>query len=265
MSNIINIQQQFKGFVSSLPLWAVDLSSDLIQLNIPSDIEYVDIESPENRLGKRVEQFYSAILSSNSDVELLQQNIQLKEGLRTVGELDFILRYKSQPIHLELVYKFYLFDPKEGETEIDHWIGPNRKDCFKYKLDKLKDKQLPMVFHKSNAELLLKFNIVAEELKQRVDFRGQLFVPFNDSVEFECVNQDCVKGVYYRLGELPKNAEYYLPEKNDWLIEPIINADWKDYDQIQIELKELLQNERSPLCWIKTSTDSLEKCFVVWW
>lgn len=261
----INIQQQLRGFVNSPPLWKVEALSGLSQLSIPMQIDAIEIGKPEIRLGKRVEQFYSEILTNNSDVELLARNIQLKEGLRTIGELDFILRYKLMPVHLELVYKFYLFDSSEGETEIDHWIGPNRKDCLKYKLDKLIDKQLPMVFHESNAELLSRLNIVPEELLQRVDFRGQLFVPANESVDFKLINEECVKGFYYRLAELPIDAEYYLPEKNDWLIEPILSVDWKNYDQIQLELIDLLQNERSPLCWIKTNSGLMEKSFIVWW
>lgn len=265
MNQIKNIQQQYQGFVNSSPIWKDRALLGLLQLIVPSRVDVAEIDSPENRLGKRVEQFYSEILKSNSEVELLEQNIQLKEELRTIGELDFIIRYKMKPVHLELVYKFYLYDPTEGATEIDHWIGPNRKDCLRYKLDKLIDKQLPMVYHKSNASLIKRHNIELEELQQRVDFRGQLFVPATGEAEFLLINKDCVRGVYYRLGELPEDAKYFLPEKNDWLIEPTNNVDWKEHDQIMVMLEDYLQNERSPLCWQKSSSGKIEKCFVVWW
>ena len=44
-------------------------------------------------------------------------------------------------IHLEIVYKFYLYDNTIGTSEIDHWIGPNRNDSLREKLEKLKSKR----------------------------------------------------------------------------------------------------------------------------
>ena len=41
-----------------------------------------------------------------------------------------IVEYLSKILHLELVYKFYLYDKNLGEKEIERWIGPNRSDSL---------------------------------------------------------------------------------------------------------------------------------------
>ena len=44
----------------------------------------------------------------------------------------------KQVIHMELAYKFYLFDPNISSESINNWIGPNRNDSLNEKLEKLK-------------------------------------------------------------------------------------------------------------------------------
>jgi len=62
-----------------------------------------------------------------------------------VGELDCLILRDKKPIHLEVIYKFYLYDASVGDTEIAHFIGPNRKDSLIEKLTKLQEKQLPIL------------------------------------------------------------------------------------------------------------------------
>jgi len=61
----------------------------------------------------------------------------------------------NKPIHLEIIYKFYLYDPSIGLTQLDHWIGPNRRDSLVKKLTKLKQKQLPLLYHPLITQLLI--------------------------------------------------------------------------------------------------------------
>jgi hypothetical protein len=49
---------------------------------------------------------------------------------------------------MELAYKFYLFDPSISSEPINNWIGPNRNDSLQEKLEKLKTKQFPLLYHK---------------------------------------------------------------------------------------------------------------------
>ena len=67
------------------------------------------------------------------------KNYQIQNKKTTVGELDFILQKNHSPIHLEVIYKFYLYDDTFGNSEIEHWIGPNRNDNLVKKLTKLKE------------------------------------------------------------------------------------------------------------------------------
>ena len=54
----------------------------------------------------------------------------------------------NQLIHLEVSYKFYLYDENLGKLESEKWIGPNKRDSLVQKTAKLKSKQLPILFHK---------------------------------------------------------------------------------------------------------------------
>jgi hypothetical protein len=65
----------------------------------------------------------------------LYENIQVIEDKKTIGEIDFIIEDKNtkQVIHMELAYKFYLFDPSISSEPINNWIGPNRDDSLQEK------------------------------------------------------------------------------------------------------------------------------------
>ena len=42
---------------------------------------------------------------------VLSENIQIQENVnQTIGELDCLFLDESQPIHLEIQFKFYLYD-----------------------------------------------------------------------------------------------------------------------------------------------------------
>lgn len=259
------IQLQFNGFLNTPQLWCDSRVYGIGQIHLTLPEHKIDIEIPEIRLGKRVEQFYSSCLEALPTVDILKQNFQVKKGLITIGEIDYLTIFNGVPTQIELVYKFYLFDPSEGKNELDHWIGPNRKDCLRFKLDKLLDKQLPMLFNESNKSVLNDLNLQTEEILQFVDFRAQLFIPIDDGVSFTDLNKACVVGFYYRLNELPSEGEYFLPSKNNWLVQPHNQVAWMNYTEGITEINSFLSVNKSPLCWIKSSTGEIEKCFIVWW
>jgi uncharacterized protein len=43
------------------------------------------------------------------------------------------------------------------------------------------------------------------------------------------------------------------------------NVSWIAFIDFISELTELLNNEKSPLCWLKDSKGNTKKIFVVWW
>jgi len=61
----------------------------------------------------------------------------------------------EQAIYLEIQFKFYLYDKTLGETEIDHCIGPMRRDSLLIKLAKLREKQLPLLYTNETKVLLI--------------------------------------------------------------------------------------------------------------
>jgi hypothetical protein len=71
----------------------------------------------------------------------LQHSLPVREGTRTLGELDFLFRYEDQLCHLEIALKFYLYSAKETCLE-SHYIGPNAGDTLERKSAKLLGHQL---------------------------------------------------------------------------------------------------------------------------
>ena len=51
----------------------------------------------------------------------------------------------------------------------------------------------------------------------------------------------------------------------NWIIEANNNVNWMTFIDFLTELKGLLNNEKSPLCWVKDSKGNIKKIFVVWW
>ena len=85
--------------------------------------------------------------SKDKEIKILAENVQIQNEKTTVGEIDCILTTAKKPVHLEIIYKFYLYDKSVGTNELEHWIGPNRRDSLVSKLNKLKDKQLPLLYN----------------------------------------------------------------------------------------------------------------------
>jgi len=100
-----------------------------------------EFQLPTNiRLGHLAEKVVSGLIKSSTNYKILFENIQIVKDKQTIGEIDFIIEEikSKQLIHLELAYKFYLFDPTISSEPMHNWIGPNRNDSLKEKLEKLK-------------------------------------------------------------------------------------------------------------------------------
>ncbi len=219
------------------------------------------------RLGNRVEQFVFHQLADN-DYKILCQNLQIIEDGVTLGELDCLHLKDDKITHTEIIYKFYLYDKDVGNSEIDHWIGPNRKDSLIDKLQKLEKKQLPLLNHKSTQKSLLNLGVKLQGVNQNVMFLAQLLVPYlNDDVEFIQINKKCVSGKYinYKNLDLLTKCTFHMPEKVEWLSEPNKDVEWKSFVDFEIKVLPLIRKKRSPLCWVKSDTEKLSKLFITWW
>lgn len=263
-------QLQYKGYFSTPLLWRNHSVLALEQLDFKKEFKPLKLDPiPGNLvLGKRVEHFVYQEFDSYQNIEVRQRNIQIQDQKVTIGEIDCLLTKDDTPIHLEIVYKFYLYDPKIGNDELDQWIGPNKKDSLVEKLKKLKNKQLPLAYHPLAKGLFDEANMDLEHLRQFVYFKAQLFVPFEaEPIEFNLLNEDCVQGSYIAFNELQRfsSCEFYIPAKADWLIDVQQDVDWMKYRPFNEKVKAQIEQQRSPMCWIKFPDGRLQKMFVVFW
>lgn len=264
--NTKEIQQQYQGFLNTHFLWE-NTFYGLQHVQFPkvnaTIFEGRITETP--RLGKRVESFVSCYLQQFEHIEIIHENIQIQKEKTTIGEIDCILKQQDTPIHLEIVFKYYLYDISVGNSEIEHWIGPNRNDSLDKKIEKLSSKQLPLLYRKETQKHL---EIDVTTIKQKVLFKAQLFVPYsNQSITFKQLNPDCVTGFYIYQHQLSQfeDCKFYIPTKMNWLLQPHKNVDWLTYNDFIKQTELALLSKKSPLCWIKQRSGEISKFFLVWW
>jgi len=264
-----DIEQQFIGYVNTPTLWVSNSVYGLKQFELgKNDTPKFTDKIPTNlRLGKRVERYVSTDFKQSKDITILAENLQIQNNKLTIGEIDCILIKNKIAYHIEIIYKFYLFDDTVGSTELDYWIGPNRNDSLIKKLDKLKDKQLPLLCNTHTTPIIKKLNLSLNKIKQRVFFKAQLFTPYKRSVKFKQLNKNCVKGFYVKHAQLEQfnKCKFYIPNKTNWLQEVKTQVNWLAYNTFTAEVNTLITAKKSPLCWIKFPNGELEKFFVVWW
>ena len=263
--------KRFIGYSNTPVLWKSNSKNELEQFNLSlnkNDEPKLSFTNSHLRLGKLVEQFAFLQLEAHQSIQMIAKNLQIIQDKITIGELDCVFKYLQKYIHLEIVYKFYLYDDQLSDNELDNWIGPNRKDSLRFKLDKLKNKQLSLLDHSKTMEILNDFSLCHPDISSKVLFKAQLFIPVICTGKiFENINNDCVIGYYMGMDDLIKrtDCEFYMPMKLDWLIEPHKGVEWLSIGDFMPCLALEISQSRSPLCWVKTPDGILEKIVVVFW
>ena len=264
-----DIQKRYDGYLQAPCLWKDKAVYNIHQFEITPKSTKFNLELDEKlRLGKYVERFVSFELSQYSMIKVVAENIQIQKDKITLGELDCIILKDEKPIHLEIIYKFYLYDASIGNTEISNFIGPNRKDSLVEKLNKLKEKQLPLLYSTECENYLKRIHLSSESIEQQVYFKAQLFVPLLEKeIKLQQLNQNCVVGFYMNFSELLQfsDCKFYIPIKKDWLVIPNRNVAWQNFNQFKESSKEYLARQFSPLCWLKKENGEIEKFFLIWW
>lgn len=266
--NTEDYQEQFNGFFNTPHLFYTAINGLTPFIKRPENtFVFKDLINPRVRLGQRVERFVSAELLQLPNLNILAENCQIKNEERTIGELDCLLLEEDTPIHLEIQFKFYLYDPSLGTTEIDHCIGPMRRDTLNEKLHKLKIHQLPLLYSPETKPLLDSLGLRAEHIEQKIYFKAQLFIPFGTSINLKLLNPDCVYGFYFNYTDLIQfqNCLFYCPKKTDWLLDVTNAEEWQTYTQILPKLNVFKHEKYSPLIWLKYPNGELHKCFIVAW
>ncbi|NRD23696.1 DUF1853 family protein [Winogradskyella litoriviva] len=262
----------FEGYQNTPLLWKSTAVYNLEQFSpkLTSKQFYNNSEYKKLRLGKWVENFVSFQLQQDDYIELLEENLIINnDSKQTIGELDLLFLKDHNPIHLEIIYKFYLYDINKKQSELlNFWVGPNQNDALIYKLTKLKEKQLPLLHHPKTKDILKHYKLNFNTIKQKVCFKAQLFLPYgNNNIDVSPLNANCVVGWHLNIENIHylKNYQFYIPKKLEWLCLPHENVNWCSYKQAKDEIKSYTKSRQSPLCWLKKENNEFIKCFITWW
>ena len=155
-----------------------DIADHLKELDQnPGPLETLLAQQKDLRLGNYFETLWAYALSCSSRYELVERNLQVIDGGRTVGEFDFIVKdlATSRCAHWELAVKFYL---GLGNT-ISHasWYGPHKKDRLDLKVAHLRERQTVLGQHPHARELLADRGIHIDDCG--VILKGRLFYPWH--------------------------------------------------------------------------------------
>lgn len=272
MTDRHTLNKMFQGYQLSSQLWQGNDIWNLEQLPIDLNTQctFTSFKNGKNlRLGKWVEEFVLFQLNTLENVEVLGSGIQIKKDKLTIGELDSLFLLEGMPIHLEIVYKYYLYDPDIREdSSLANWIGPNRNDRLLQKLNKLKSRQLHLLQNEATKNILESLDIFHKTIKQNVLFKAKLFIPYNSKFEINsALNPSCVVGEYLRLNQLINFEAYsfFIPSKLEWLLVPNIDVHWLNYEAAKSLIRKELDSKRSPLIWVKDNKNKIRLIFVVWW
>ncbi|MBM1107073.1 DUF1853 family protein [Aurantibacter crassamenti] len=267
------LEKQCAGFLNTPPLWAKD-QFGMHQFEFPT-IDLTDFSPtpiPQNiRLGHQIEYICKQFLDHSKRYEVLVHNLPIYKDKQTLGEIDFILKDVSteQFIHVELTYKFYIMNPDITEP-IHSLIGPNKRDAFFAKMEKIKNKQYQLLHSVEGAHALKEIGIDHTNIEHQTCFKGQVFKKYGAaSTSMHPLNQDCICGYWLRLdefkGEEFRAFQFYIPSKSEWVMQPHEKAKWTSRKNIIEAITIQMLQKKAPMVWMKKSTTDFEKFFVVWW
>jgi len=268
------VEKQCVGFLNTHPLW-VNEQFVIQQFDFPK----VDLKSFKSepipkkiRLGHQMEYVFKQLVAHSSKYEIILHNLPVRKGKQTIGEVDFILKnfQTKELIHVELTYKFYIINPEISEP-IHRLIGPNKRDMFFTKMEKIKNEQFKLLHSEEGIKALSNNDIDHSQVTHQACYKAQLFVPFGEdkSANIRPLNQDCVCGYWLRFDDFNTDAfkshQFYIPLKSEWVIEPHTEVQWRNHFETLMEINLRLLKENAPMVWMKKSETEFEKFFVVWW
>ena len=223
------------------------------------------------RLGNRLERFFSFIIQESQTYEMIAENVQIVAQKVTLGELDFIVRnvQTNEIIHVELGGKLYLYDLEIG-GELERWIGPNRSDSLLTKLNRLQEFQFPLLHQPQTQIQLAEWQLKQEAIQQQICFKVRMFLPESLSGYMPpYISAEHIRGYYITLPKFQSSRfedfQYFLPEKQDWIVDPKYGEVWFTHKQIFPLIEKSLLTMQSPMVWVKKSEKEFETIFIVFW
>lgn len=181
----------------------------------PDELDAFLTERASHRVGRYFESLVLFWLERIRKVEIVAHGHQIRDGNRTIGEIDFLFRDEEGRLnHWEAAVKFFLHCPQPTGS---HFPGPNAKDNFERKVSKLFDKQLPLSKeHFSDVDIRKAF------------VRGVMFYHPNvgepDTLPYRLAG-DHQRGRWIRSSELkfleqPTVRSFVIVPKPTWLAAP---------------------------------------------
>ena len=206
----------------------------------------------------RVGQYFEALthywLKHLTDVEIIANNLQLKEGNQTLGEMDFLFREDEKLLHWEVAVKYYL--QLAPDCEEHEYIGPNTADNLTSKIERLFEKQLPRSTEKNLVRALGTLDGSCS-IKRQAFVKGWLFYRGYPETFGNCpssINTDHLKGFWIHQGEdkLPTEDQgslWALLEKPYWLAPKLSTTTdgLMTREQLEALLESHFNDKKSPL------------------
>lgn len=262
------MNKYYNAFISSKPLWTGEIDG-LQQFQWDPPITVPDFQLKLLKFGHQVEQLLNEALLHDDRIEVLATNLQINGLERTLGEIDALIRFNEHVYHIENAFKFYLLDDRSISYDLNNLIGPNRTDSFQHKIDHIREHQFPLLKHPETSHKLEQMGLIPKDIKQRVLFKGMIFLPQKGAVELlPLLNAEAVSGTYLRMEELESfedNKFHILPNKIDWILSPTVSNEWRTLGSVVPFLSSELSQEKSVFVWRKDTKGNLFRHFIVWW
>lgn len=264
-------KKQFFGFLDTPPLWTNE-QFGIRQFNFP-EIDLTGFEPqpiPQRiRLGHQMEHVFKQLVEKSARYDVLLYNLPIKQGKRTIGEIDFVVRdtQTEQLLHIELTFKFYIIDTDITEP-IHQLMGPNKRDMFFTKMEKIRQRQFPLLHSSEGSDALKLKGIDNRKIEHQCCFKAQLFVPFtNPSVHIRPLNKACIQGYWLKFDDFNteefQRHSYYIPFKSEWVVSPHEEVRWQSHFEILMDINLRLIKKNAPMVWMHKSDGVFEKFFVL--
>ena len=192
---------------------------------------------PTHRLGVYFEQLWHHLVRSNPSYDLIRCNQQVIINKHTLGEFDSIVQShdSKEMVHCELAVKFYL--QIGSGYQMSDWVGPNLRDRFDRKFQRLLSHQLSLSRKAEVKDWLRQEQLVIDQTALLT--RGRLFYAMDHFLKQnfehpEEVVANRLKGFWatheeFELYRQQSDYEWYQLPRMYWLSDLTAN----DYPQVK--------------------------------